>query len=110
MFLGREVSRNQDFSDDTARRIDAEVNRMLAESHDRARRILEQYRDRLDLVAKRLIEQETLDGREVDELVKFGRVLSEEERTPAATEAPAAVAGDVPSAGETPGESAVPAP
>jgi hypothetical protein len=39
------------------------------------------YRDSLDVVAKTLIERETLDGRDVDELVKHGRLLSDEERT-----------------------------
>jgi cell division protease FtsH len=81
MFLGREVSRSQDFSDDTARRIDSEVSRLLREAHQRAKDLLVKHRDNLDLVAKTLIERETLDGRDVDELVKGGRLLSDEERT-----------------------------
>jgi cell division protease FtsH len=96
MFLGREVSRSQDFSEDTARRIDAEVNRLLRESHDRAKAILQEYRGRLDLVAKLLLEKETLDGREFEELVRHGRILSDAERAPepavaAPVAAPAAV-------------------
>jgi cell division protease FtsH len=81
MFLGRDISRSQDFSDDTARRIDSEVSRLLRESHQHAKDILMKYRDSLDVVAKTLIERETLDGRDVDELVKHGRLLSDEERT-----------------------------
>ena len=80
MFLGREVSRSQDFSDDTARRIDAEVNRLLRACYQRAKDILSQYRDKLDLIAKTLIERETLDGRDVDGLLKHGRLLTDEER------------------------------
>ncbi len=80
MFMGRDISKSQDFSDDTARRIDAEVSRLLRESHQQAKDILLKHRDSLDLVAKTLIERETLDGRDVDELVKQGRLLSEAER------------------------------
>jgi cell division protease FtsH len=80
MFLGREVSRSLDFSDDTARRIDAEVSRLLRESHQRAKDFLVTHRDSLDIVASALIERETLDGRDVDELVKHGRLLSDAER------------------------------
>ncbi len=80
IFLGREVSRTQDFSEDTARKIDAEVHRLLTESHDRARSILTEHRAQLDLLARMLLERETLDGQEVMELVKHGRILSAEER------------------------------
>jgi cell division protease FtsH len=80
LFLGREIARNQDFSEDTARRIDAEVNRLLSESYRRAGEILRQNRDKLDLIARLLIEKETLDGRDVEEIVKHGRLLSDEER------------------------------
>jgi len=80
LFLGREVARNQDFSEDTSRRIDAEVNRLLRECYRQANEILRQNRDKLDLIAGLLIEKETLDGRDVEEIVKHGRLLSEEER------------------------------
>ena len=80
IFLGREVSRTQDFSEDTARKIDGEVNRLLRESYARARHILETHRERLEAIARSLLERETLDGREVEEIVKFGRILTEQER------------------------------
>jgi cell division protease FtsH len=83
MFLGRDITRSQDFSDDTARRIDAEVSRLLRESYQRAKDILEKNRGSLDIVAKTLIERETLDGRDVDALVKHGRLLTDEERAAA---------------------------
>jgi len=80
LFLGREIARNQDFSEDTARRIDAEVNKLLTECHQKAIGILRENRDKLDFIARLLIEKETLDGRDVEEIVKHGRLLSEEER------------------------------
>ncbi len=80
MFLGREVTRNQNVSEETARRIDAEVGRLLRESHARARKVLEERRDTLEQIARRLLERETIDGRDVVELVSHGRVLADEER------------------------------
>ena len=103
MFLGREVSRSQDFSDDTARKIDAEVSALLRESYARAREIIHTHRDKLDLIAKMLFERETLDGREAQELVKYGRFLTDEERAKeeadkAPAPAPEAVASEKPAA------------
>jgi len=80
LFLGREIARNQDFSEDTSRRIDAEVNRLLGEAHEQALQILRTNRDKLDFIARLLLEKETLDGRDVEDIVRHGRVLSEEER------------------------------
>jgi cell division protease FtsH len=80
LFLGREVSRNQDYSEATAQKIDQEVNRMLREAYAKAIEILQTHRDKLDLITRLLIERETLDGQEVVELIKHGRILSEAER------------------------------
>jgi cell division protease FtsH len=83
LFLGREVSRNQEFSEETARRIDEEVSRILRECHNNALDMLRQHRDHLDLLAQTLLERETLDGREVEELIEHGRLLTEVERAEA---------------------------
>jgi len=80
MFLGREVSRQQDYSEETARRIDEEISALLRRTYDRARAILAEHRDKLELIANLLIERETLDGDDVADIVKHGRILSEEER------------------------------
>jgi cell division protease FtsH len=104
MFLGREVSRNQDFSEDTARRIDAEVNKLLRESHTRARHLVETHREQMEAIAKLLLERETLDGRDAEDLLKHGRLRTEAER--AAEEAAASAA--VPPAAP-PAEAAAPA-
>jgi cell division protease FtsH len=87
LFLGREVARNQDFSEETSRRIDQEVNQLLREAYERAREIIQARRAELDLTAKLLLERETLDGRDIEEILKFGRCLSDEERVQADAEA-----------------------
>ena len=80
LFLGREVSRSQEFSEETARRIDEEVSRLIRECHDKALDLLRKNRKNLDTIANLLLERETLDGRDVEEIVKHGRILSEVER------------------------------
>jgi cell division protease FtsH len=80
MFLGREINRTQDYSEDTARKIDAEVNKLLRDCFDRAKKILTTNKAKLEIIADLLLERETLDGRDVEEIVEHGRILSEEER------------------------------
>jgi cell division protease FtsH len=80
MFLGREVSRQQDYSELTAQKIDAEVARLLREAHDRARSILQEKKEALETVSQRLLELETIDGRDVVDIVEIGRVRTQEER------------------------------
>ncbi len=80
LFLGREVARNQDVSDETARRIDVEVSKFLNEAFQHALQILQDNRDKLDLIATLLLERETLDGRDIEDVVRHGRILSEQER------------------------------
>jgi cell division protease FtsH len=80
LFLGREVSRSQEHSEETARKIDEEVSRILTECHDRAIDLLNEHRKHLDMVANLLLERETLDGRDVEDIVKHGRILDEVER------------------------------
>ncbi len=110
LFLGREVSRSRDFSEDTARRIDAEVNRLLRESYDRAKGVLEANRDRLDTIARLLLERETLDGKDVEDIMRTGRILTEAERGAegAGSDAEAA-ASQPPASPAEPAAAAVPA-
>ncbi|MDD5677676.1 MAG: ATP-dependent zinc metalloprotease FtsH [Kiritimatiellae bacterium] len=83
LFLGREVARNQDFSEETARRIDIEVAKLLREAYQKAMDILQQNRDKLDMIARLLLERETLDGRDIEEIAKHGRLLNDAEHTAA---------------------------
>ena len=69
VFLGRDYADHQDYSEETARRIDAEVQRIMREAHERARAILDARRDQLDLMAKVLLERETVEGDAVQALL-----------------------------------------
>lgn len=60
IFLGREISEQRDYSEQVAESIDREVRDMVIKAYDTAREILRKYRDRLDAVANRLLEVETL--------------------------------------------------
>jgi cell division protease FtsH len=69
VFLGEDLVHTRDYSDETARVIDEEVERILRQEESRARRILRLHRRGLDAVARSLLERETLDGQEVSHLV-----------------------------------------
>lgn len=73
LFLGREVSRRKEFSEETARRIDGEIDRILRSCYSKARAMLEDHLERLHLVARMLLDRETLDGEEIKEIVYHGR-------------------------------------
>ena len=60
IFLGREISEQRDYSEAIAQKIDTEVRNMVSESYQQAKKILEQYRDKLEQVAGRLLEVETI--------------------------------------------------
>ncbi len=90
LFLGREMTRATNYSEATAQRIDAETGRILREAHAEARRILETHRDVLEKIAAALMERETLDGVDVDDLLNHGRIRTEEERQAKAEPLPAA--------------------
>ena len=69
VFLGEDLMHSRDYSDETARVIDEEVERILRDEEDRCRKVLTEYRAGLDLVAQQLLERETLEGTEVGDLV-----------------------------------------
>ena len=69
VFLGEDLVHTRDYSDETARVIDEEVERILRQEESRARRVLRLHRRGLDAVARMLLERETLDGDEVSNLV-----------------------------------------
>ena len=62
VFLGRDMGNTQDYSEETARRIDDEVARIMKEAHDRAYHILSTHREQMDLMASVLLERETVEG------------------------------------------------
>jgi cell division protease FtsH len=68
-FLGRDFGHIKDYSDTVAARIDSEIHRLVEEAHDEARDILTKYREKLDLMAERLLEKESLEKEEVSEIL-----------------------------------------
>jgi len=82
LFLGREVARSQAYSEETAKKIDEEVKRLVTEAYARAEKILSENRAKLELLVEHLLEAETMDGRDVEDLLKHGRILNEAEREP----------------------------
>jgi cell division protease FtsH len=64
IFLGRQLSEQRNYSDETAEQIDLEVRRLVDEAHKRAQTIINNKLDKLHLIAKRLMEDETLDSEE----------------------------------------------
>mgnify|MGYP001564159806 FL=1 len=73
IFLGRDFTQQQDYSDSTAVEIDAEVRRIILESYQRAKNILKNNLHLLHKIAEKLLEKEVLDGSEIDALVQeFG--------------------------------------
>src|ERR1043166_50989 len=74
VFLGRELTRNRDYSEATAEEIDREVRRLLDDAYQTAKQTLIANRDKLDAIAKNLLEYETLDGQQIKELMEFGEL------------------------------------
>ena len=68
VFLGKDYVQHQDYSDELASLIDTEVRKLITQAHDEARAILTTHRDVLDRLAKELMETETLDRKEVEEV------------------------------------------
>jgi cell division protease FtsH len=66
VFLGREISEKRDYSDDVANQIDREVRRIVDEAYEQARSILREYRDKLDAIANKLLEVESLTREEFE--------------------------------------------
>ena len=73
VFLGEDLmSAGREYSDDTAKLLDEEIARVLTEQEDRATKLLTKHRRGLELVAEALLEKETIDGREVAQLIQQG--------------------------------------
>ncbi len=78
VFLGREISEQRNYSEEVAELIDEEVRRLVTEAHQRALQVLREHRDKLEQLAQRLMEVETVSGAEFYALMS-GRM----EETPA---------------------------
>jgi cell division protease FtsH len=76
VFLGRDITRNENVSEETARRIDEEIHRIIDEQYQRATQIIKEHRPALDKLAEALVEHETIDGKHVLEILQFGEIRS----------------------------------
>lgn len=72
VFLGREMMRTKDYSEKIAQEIDAEVKRIIDEGFRVAKEIIDTHRDKLEIIANSLLEYETLDGKQVEDIVHTG--------------------------------------
>ena len=70
IFLGRDFARQPDYSEDTARKIDAEVNRIVTSAYSRGKRIILDHRASLEEIARHLLERESLDGEEIYSVIE----------------------------------------
>lgn len=68
IFLGREISEQRDYSEDVAQQIDKEVRKIVSEAYEHAKSIVTQYREKLDAIAQRLLEVETITREEFEEM------------------------------------------
>jgi cell division protease FtsH len=80
VFLGRDLGRNKSYSEATAREIDDEVRRIIDQGYNRARDLIYTNRDKVQLIADLLLEFETLDGAQVEEIVRTGKLSNPPER------------------------------
>ena len=76
VFLGREITRNRQVSEATARQVDAEVKNLVNQGYAHAKEIISSHREALDKIAAALLEHETVEGRHVTEIVQFGEIRS----------------------------------
>src|SRR5687767_1247377 len=73
LFLGRDFAQRKDYSEHTAQEIDAEVRHFINEAYRVAKEIIETHRDKLEIIANCLLEYETLEGTQVEEIVRTGK-------------------------------------
>ncbi len=70
VFLGRSVARQQNMSEETARKVDSEIKKIVEEGYERAKKVLNEKIDDLHKLAKALLIYETLTGDEIKDLIQ----------------------------------------
>ncbi len=73
IFLGREIAQHRDYSEETAKKIDSEINKLIENAYNRAKKIVKENIDILHSLAESLLEKETVLGKELDELIRSMR-------------------------------------
>lgn len=79
VFLGRDIGRDKDYSEEVAAKIDKEIRKFIDEAYEKTESLLNDNMDKLHLIASELIARETLEGEEIEQLMKYGRILSKDE-------------------------------
>ena len=97
-YLGYGMSQRSAMSDETAKKIDAEIRKLVEGGHDRATTLLKKHRKQLDLLANALLEYETLSGDEIKELLATGKFERDDGPTIKPASIPAA-GSSIPKAG-----------
>jgi len=69
IFLGREISQHRDYSEETARMIDQEVRDIVSKAYNKTHKLIEDNLDKLHAMANALLEKETLEGRDIDNIM-----------------------------------------
>ena len=80
VFLGRDIARDKDYSEEVAAEIDKEVRSFMEDAYAATEQLLSENIDKLHVIAQALIEKEILDEEEINQLVKYGHILSAEEK------------------------------
>ena len=83
VFLGRDMMRGKDYSEQTAQSIDAEVKRIIDDAFNTAKKLIQDNRDKLEIIANGLLEFETLDGGQVEEIIHTGKFTPTPPQPPA---------------------------
>jgi cell division protease FtsH len=81
VFLGKEMSRSRAYSEHTSQEIDTEVKRLIDDGYQTAKKLIDDNRAKLELIADSLLEYETLDGSQVEEIVRTGNFNPPEKPT-----------------------------
>ena len=76
VFLGKELSRAQNYSEETAQKIDYEIKKIIDDQYDRAKKILNEKIEALHKTADALLEHETIEGKHIHEILDKGEITS----------------------------------
>jgi cell division protease FtsH len=89
VFLGRTITTHKNVSEATLQKVDAEIRRIIDEQYALARRLIEENRDKVEMMAQALLEWETIDAEQVNDIME-GRAP----RPPRPAQPPAATPAD----------------
>jgi cell division protease FtsH len=87
IFIGKEIARHKDYSENTSQMIDEEIKRIVGSAYENARNLLEKNRDTLDQLAKRLLQKEVLDRKEIEDILGVSKKPGKKKSVPSEQEA-----------------------